>query len=241
MELLDSLTSNQNAKSVVELSLSAHFHRQYSSVFDAIDNYLFADNPDELTLARRVREAHLMAITAPFLPPPTTRDFWLFVLDATPIARQYAPTLDEKTYVYQPNSIAGNKPVTIGHKYSAIAYLPDKELLDPPWAVPLNIRRITSQERETQVGAQLAASLFADQALPWVRTNDLVVTLGDGQYGTVPYLYPLAQYPNSVNIARIRANRVLYHLPEPASPSQRKRGRPRRYPPRGREAQRRVF
>lgn len=229
MELLDALTSNQNARSVVELSLSAHFHRQYSSVFDAIDNYLFADNPDELTKARRVREAHLMAITAPHLPPPIMRHFWLFALDATSIARQYAATLADKTYVYQPNSIAGNKPVTIGHKYETIVYLPDKGPFDPPWVVPMNIRRIASHESETQVAAELAANLFADQALPWVSSNDLVVTVGDGKYGTVPYLSPLAQYPNSVNATRIRANRVLYRLPKPVDPTKRKRGRPRRY------------
>ena len=34
MELLDALTSNQNAKSVVELSLSPHFHREYGNVLD---------------------------------------------------------------------------------------------------------------------------------------------------------------------------------------------------------------
>ena len=39
MELLDAVTSNPNARSVAELSLSPYFHRQYSSVFDAIDNY----------------------------------------------------------------------------------------------------------------------------------------------------------------------------------------------------------
>ena len=33
MELWDALTSNHNAKSVVELSLSPHFHRQYGSEF----------------------------------------------------------------------------------------------------------------------------------------------------------------------------------------------------------------
>ncbi|MGB0387359.1 MAG: hypothetical protein ACPGWR_21270, partial [Ardenticatenaceae bacterium] len=56
MELLDALTSNRNAQSVVELSLSPLFRRQYSSVFDAIENYLFADNPDDLTLIRRIKE-----------------------------------------------------------------------------------------------------------------------------------------------------------------------------------------
>lgn len=229
MELLDALTSNQNAKSVVELSLSPHFHRQYGSVFDAIDNYLFAPTPAELILARRVREAQLLNITAPYLPLPSRRSFWLFGTDATSVARQYAHTLADRTYVYQPNSLAGNKPVTIGHQYATIACLPEKEPNDPAWAIPMTIRRITSEQTETQIGAELVANLFADETLPWVKSGDLVVHTADSKYGTVPFLSPLATFNNLVNIARIRGNRVLYRLPPTIDPSERKAGRPRRY------------
>ncbi len=36
LELLDSLSSNITARSIVELSLSPHFRREYSSIYDAI-------------------------------------------------------------------------------------------------------------------------------------------------------------------------------------------------------------
>ncbi len=231
MELLDATASNPNARSVVELSLSPHFHRQYSSVFDAIDNYLFADNPDELTLARRIREAHLINIISSVLPAPVapTRRFWLFAIDATSVSRQYAPTLEDKTYVYQPNSVAGNKPVTIGHQYSTMAYLPVKEAGCPPWVVPMLMRRIRSCESETEVAVQALACLFSDEALPWIASDELVVNVVDSKYGVVYFLFPQAVYPNLLNIARIRANRVLYRLPEPVDPTKRKRGRPKRY------------
>ena len=42
-------------------------------------------------------------------------------------------TLADRTYVYQPNSLAGNKPVTIGHQYATIACLPEKDPYDPAW------------------------------------------------------------------------------------------------------------
>ena len=45
MELLDALSSTPNAKSVVELSLSHFFRRQYGSVFDAIANFFQASEP----------------------------------------------------------------------------------------------------------------------------------------------------------------------------------------------------
>ena len=174
MELLDALTSNPNARSVAELSLSPHFHRQYSSVFDAIDNYLFADSADQLEIARRVREALLINITASVLPARPSR-VWFFATDATSVCRQYAATLEDKTYVYQPNTIKGNKPVTIGHQYCAMTYLPEKGAGCPPWVVPMLIRRIRSCETETQVAAQALACLFSDSTLPWVASGELVV------------------------------------------------------------------
>ena len=228
MEVLDALTSNPNARSVAELSLSPHFHRQYSSVFDAIDNYLFADDADQLTIARRVREALLINITASVLPARPSR-VWYFATDATSVSRQYATTLEDKTYVYQPNSVAGNKPVTIGHQYCTMAYLPEKGAGDPPWVVPMLIRRIRSCETETEVAVQALAFLFSDEALPWIVSGELVVNVADSKYGTVPFLFPLSSHPNLLNITRIRANRVLYRLPEPVDPTERKRGRPRRY------------
>ena len=39
LDLLDALSSNPNARSVVELSLSRLFRREYSSISDAIDNF----------------------------------------------------------------------------------------------------------------------------------------------------------------------------------------------------------
>ena len=88
MELLDAVTSNPNARSVA--FTAPHFHRQYSSVFDAIDNYLFADNADELTIARRVREALLINITASVLPPRPSR-VWYFATDATSVRVNMLP------------------------------------------------------------------------------------------------------------------------------------------------------
>lgn len=184
-----------------------------------------------MTLARRIREAHLINIISSVLPAPVApiRRFWLFAIDATSVSRQYAPTLEDKTYVYQPNSVAGNKPVTIGHQYSTMAYLPVKEADCPPWVVPMLIRRIRSCESETEVAVQALACLFSDEALPWIASDELVVNVVDSKYGVVAFLFPQVVYPNLLNIARIRANRVLYRLPEPVDPTKRKRGRPKRY------------
>jgi len=41
LDLLDALSSNSSARSVVELSLSPFFRREYSSITDGIDQFFF--------------------------------------------------------------------------------------------------------------------------------------------------------------------------------------------------------
>ncbi len=53
MELIDALSSNTTARSVGELSLSPYFHRHYSSVNDAIDNFFGASSPKHSVAERR--------------------------------------------------------------------------------------------------------------------------------------------------------------------------------------------
>ena len=109
MELIDALSSNTTARSVVELSLSPYFHRHYSSVNDAIGNFLDASSPQHSDAERRQKEREIMRIVANELEPPQRRKFWLFGMDATPVPRRFANTLSDRGFVYQPNTLKGNK------------------------------------------------------------------------------------------------------------------------------------
>jgi len=66
MDLLDSLSANQIARSVVELSLNEPFQREYSSVFDAVQR----------EAQREARKIRTMIISA-HIPAPVQRPFWL--------------------------------------------------------------------------------------------------------------------------------------------------------------------
>lgn len=55
------------------------------------------------------------------------RPFNLFATDTTPHPRPDAKTLAERGYIYQLNTIIGNKPINIGHSYSLLSILPEKE------------------------------------------------------------------------------------------------------------------
>jgi hypothetical protein len=224
MDLIDALSSNTTARSVVELSLNPHFRREYSSVFDAIDNFFQADSPEQATAGRRQKEQELMRIIGQTLPESQERKFWLLGMDASSIPRPFATTSADRGFVYQPNPIGGNKPVTIGHQLSMLAFLPEKSDADPAWIVPLLMRRITTQETETEVGVEQMATLMSDDTLP--LHQDQCVQVVDSRYSGPKFLSPMAQYDNLVTIARLRSNRVLYRPAQPIPEAERGPGRP---------------
>jgi len=89
MELVDALCSTPSARSVVEYSLSPCFRRSYSTLFKALDEWVW----DTTTLAR---------LLAPFLPRPSKRSFWLLGVDVTPQPRPFAQTLPDRSLVSRP-------------------------------------------------------------------------------------------------------------------------------------------
>jgi len=209
LDLVDALASNTNARSVVELSLSPLFRREYSSVHDAIDNFFVATSTETVAQERRAKEQELVRLIAPLLPAPQARAYWLFGVDVTYAPRPFAKTLDDRTFVHQPNVIRGNKPVTIGHDYSTVAFFPEKEQpYAPPWVVPLIVRRVQSSETANQVGAEQIAMLMTDDTLPF--HEDLCVQVADSTYSAITYLGRVAPHKNLISIARLPSNRVVY-------------------------------
>jgi hypothetical protein len=215
MELVDALSSTPNARSAVELSLSPLFLRSYNSVYDAIDNFFPASSDEEAREEHRAQECIFMRLIAARLPRPQRRKFWLFGIDVTPLPRPFAITLPDRTFVHQPNTIRGNKPIAIGHQYSALVAFPEKESeTAPPWVVPLLVRRVTSKQTGNEVGAEQIADLLEDEVLSF--HGDLCVQVADGAYSVVTFLGPVAQHENLLTFARLRSNRVLYRIPQEA-------------------------
>ena len=212
MDLLDALSSNTMAHSVVELSLNPPFRYRYSSLYDAIDNFFEGTSAEAAPEERRMHEQGVMRLITPYLPVPKQRRFWLFGLDVTPAPRPFSETLEDRTYVYQPNTIRTNKPIAIGHQYSTLVAFPEKESDTAPcWVVPLSIRRVGSQERGTVVGAQQVETLLTDEKLPF--GNELCVEVVDSAYSALSFLGRVTDHDNLVTIARMRGNRTLYRIP----------------------------
>jgi hypothetical protein len=198
MNLLDALCSQTQASSVVELSLEGCFERSYSAIFKALNEY----SPKDEDLAK---------LAGPCLPRPKHRSFWLFGVDVTSQPRPYARTLEERGFVYQPNLVWGNKPITIGHQYSTVALLPEKEGVHPaPWVVPLACRRVELAETKALVGAEQIGALLANDELPF--HDELVVEVGDSDYAKAAYLAANRKHENLVSLVRCRGNRTFNRL-----------------------------
>jgi len=232
MDLLDALSSNTTAKSVVELSLNPLFRRGYGSVYGGIQQFFQPVSVETTAEERLAQEQQLMQLIGSYLPRPQQQKYWLLGVDVTPAPRSFAATLTDRGYVYYPNAIASNKPVTIGHQYSALVLFPEKlqasapQASAPPWVVPLSLRRVTTQETKGSVGIQQVNLLLNDQTLPFHQ--QLCVQVVDSEYSVVSYLGEMTEHENLVTIARVRSNRVFYETPPPR-PSSSSRGHPNWY------------
>ena len=157
MDLVDALSSNTQARSVVELSLSTSFRRDYTSLFKAISEY----QPEKATKS-------LAQLAGPYLSPPVKRPFWLIGVDVTPQPRSYATRLTDRGYVYQPNPIRSNKPITIGHQYSSVFALPERTSQQAKtWVEPLSTQRVKSSDDKELIGAEQIRILLEDEDLPF--------------------------------------------------------------------------
>ena len=129
MDLMDALSSNTTAHTVVELALNPRFRRHYSALDNAVQ-------------LNSISDKQLSCLTGKMMHVPRERQFHLRGTDVTSRLRPYASTLKDRGSVYQPNTIKGNKPIAIGHQYSFVALLPErnKEKIGN-WVLPLAMHR----------------------------------------------------------------------------------------------------
>jgi hypothetical protein len=215
LELVDALCSNPTAASVVELSQTACFRRSYSSLFKAIDAWC----------APKMRLPHLLR---PYLPPPRQHPFWLLLVDVTAQPRPYGQTVEDRSMVYQPTVVRGNKPVTVGHQYSSVVLGLEPEAgVTDSWVLPLLTQRVASHQDKEMVGSGQLDDLLDDPQLPFGQ--ELSVEAVDSSYSKPAYLYAHRRHPNLVTIARLKGNRTLYHQFQPEADAATVAGHPRWY------------
>lgn len=211
-DLIDALAGNSSAKSPVELSLSSLFPRQYSSLHDAIDNFFVPSSPEKAQEERIEHQQVRMRIVAEYCPKPVQRSYYLFGLDTTGQPRPFARTLADRAIHHHPNPAPGNKPIMVGHNYSVLAQLPEKQdRTSPPWIIPLLIRRVPTDKKATEVGATQVADLLHDETLPF--GNNLSVLVADSSYSACEFVAQEVGHKNLITLVRVAGNRKFYRIP----------------------------
>ena len=220
MDLLDALCSNNHAPSVVQLSLNPLFRGGYSTLFKAIGESLATElqeeeeeiQPDNIPVPKW-QQFQCVDLISQVVPQPQQRHFFLMGQDCTSIVRQFASRLEDRGMVHQPTQIKGNKPITIGHSYSLLAILPERNQEDAPWTIPLDMIRVPTDSNSNQQGITQINTVLSTPNMPW--TNELCALVVDSAYGNHQFLTPLQAHKNLVIIARSRSNRVFYQRPIP--------------------------
>ncbi len=129
-------------------------------------------------------------------------------------SRTEAPTLKDRTYEHGAKVISG-KPVTLGHGYSTLAWIPEEQ---GSWALPLCHERITSFETPiTRAAFQLKQVCKHLEARP--------ITLWDSEYGCAKFVNIISDI-KADKLIRIRPNRCVWGQPK-HEPN--KMGRPKKH------------
>ena len=213
MELIDTIAGNTSARSPAELSLGSLFHRQYSSLYDAVDNFFVPGDSDQSGVERYEQQQKRMHIVAGYYPEPTKRNFYQFGLDATTQPRPFAHTLNDRGIHYYPNPAPGNNPIIVGHNYSVLAGLPEKEdKTSPPWVIPLSLRRVPTDKKATDVGAAQLEDILKDKELPF--GSHLSSVVGDSAYSAREFIGQVVEHENLATNVRVRSNRTFYRMPQ---------------------------
>ena len=175
-ELMDAVMTTRNAACLAEFSLSPLFNRQWSSVYEALQDC----RPD--------RKKLMMLYIKQLQQQVPTTEHILVAIDRTVWGRPDAKTLKDRTHEYQGG-------VIIGQGYSTIAWIPEAQ---GSWALPLLHERISSGSSPIlQAASQL--KLVCEQSL-----NPVLAVL-DREYGNASWVLAQADIQADC-LMRVRKN-----------------------------------
>jgi hypothetical protein len=200
-ELVDALLLSPPIRSFPELSLSPAFRRQWPSAYAAIEE---GEQDGEWL------EGYLMQLVP-------GEGWQVFSLDGTAWPHAAAKAMADRQYVYSPTKVLNSRSVVVGHPYSVLAWATER---GSSWAPAVSVRRVSSQQTETEVGVEQVKQLCRHRQAEMEQAFHLVVA--DAKYGNHRFLAPLKDEACG-KLVRLRRDRVLYGKPGPYSG----RGRPR--------------
>lgn len=139
---------------------------------------------------------------------------------STAAPRKYSKTLEDKGIVHAPNVVPGNKPITVGHQFSIVGFLPEQssENANIPWMLPLSVQRVATSTN----GIDVAIEQFNKVLTAF--NKELTVNVGDTAYSNPRFIHAAAQHKDFVIISRLQSNRNLNRKATPKQTKRRGRG-----------------
>lgn len=206
--LSDALLCETQAHSLVELSLSPHFTRQWPSIYQALQK-------------GRVDQARFEQTLVQYAPEPMEGQRLVVAVDASNIERPFSDTSPDRGCLYVHNLPHSDKPVTVGWQFSTVVVVPPKS---SSHTYILSNRRIPTEKTPAEVAISQLKALR-----PHFKQRP--ISLGDRYYPTKDFLVDLSEEYDL--LVRLKANRVFYrHLNERPVGTKRGRGAPAKHGPR---------
>lgn len=196
--LCDALSSESQARSVPELSLSGLFERRWSSVYEALQ-----DGRIDVARLRRVFVESLIE------KQPAEEPIWLGI-DSSSMERLEAESNRDRGMIYMANLPHATKPVSVGWQFSTVMLLPE---CPSSWVGILEQQRIGTEQSAIEVGiAQLRA------LLPLITRP--VIVLADRWYAVAAFVCACRDL-GAAALIRLKRNRKLYRRAPPRKEKQR--------------------
>ncbi len=202
-DTLDALLTGGNFASFAYLSQNERFQRKWPSLYAAVED-------------GQIDTAAMRQLLVSQLPQ---QGMCTFPLDSSSWARPRRRVLEDLQSVYQVSSDVDGGNLTIGYPYSLLEWCGEPQT---SWSLPLDVRRISSEQTAQEVGAEQIHALAAARQ-GCLQAVDIVPA--DGKYGNARFLSRVSGLRVGI-VARLRCDRVFYR---PAEPRSGKRGRPPRY------------
>jgi len=194
--LVISLSSDEKARSVVELSESPLFHHQYSSIRDAIVG-VGKDESEQRQTMLTGREIVLSELDLP------AGSRVLLQTDASSIVKAHSDCLEDRQYVKTNNNVIHkNQPISIGYSVSLVNMSPGIG----KWSIPLDIRRVTSDQTASECAVEQMEALITQEPL----SKCFIINTLDSGYGSPSYLNPVHSHAHLVNLIRFRHGKKIW-------------------------------
>lgn len=211
MNLLDAISSNEHqCDSVVKLSTSSTFQREYSSITDAVSKGL--PGIDWNAIQQLIYQ---------YRNTDNDDEPHRFIIDCTANSRMYARRLKDRHITHFPNPAPGNKPICIGHQYSVLTSSPNEvSSKQKHWLLPLSAVRVKSSEKGNEIGMTQITDAIQSLGLK----NKLSISIGDSLYGTKNCRAIASSQENLIHIFRLNSKRNIFFSPMDESENITKKG-----------------